>query len=587
MRKALNDRCSRFNIKNELMIIAAALSFGFTLMLFSPTEFYADNPAAFMVEYRIFAVPMLGFAVLTSAAVVVLLNILLYIKEELCSVFTRILLGLLLAFFTQSVFMDKSMPIVIPNDTRYDEYKTKIIINSVIFWTIAAAPLVTSAVLKILKKKNSRETATWIAFGAFTAIFVFNLASSGINLFNSNFRNYEGVHRQYLSYEPAMSLSTDENIVVFLTDRLDREWMDDILAEYPDLKNELDGFTYYRNNVSIGTSTFPVVPSVLTGGSYDGEEWAEFLSEAWSGKTLPRQLRENGYKVYLMPDSITTLSSTSQIQDQCDNIKEYGENELKLRIFGKRALFPVMVRLSLARMSPYALKHRLYYWLGANFCRNFYEDTTRSDALGPQCSVVGDMKFYNNLKSIGLKSDAASKTFTFVHLNCAHTVDSGISSVYGLTETPDVHSTIRGDLEIVSEYIRQMKSLGVFDNSTIIILGDHGRAPAELKGNQTTLDSAITSALLIKPANGDAHPLKTDSESELSIDLFTSSILEYANIDNSDFGYSYNDVIENNISRERVLRSYDFAGYGRMVYQAMYHITGNAREFENWIQSEE
>ena len=132
-----------------------------------------------------------------------------------------------------------------------------------------------------------------------------------------------------------------------------------------------------------------------------------------------------------------------------------------------------------------------------------------------------------------------------------------------------------------------MKSLGVFDNSTIIILGDHGRAPAELKGNQTTLDSAITSALLIKPANEDAHPLKIDSESELSIDLFTSSILEYANIDNSDFGYSYNDVIENNISRERVLRSYDFAGYGRMVYQAMYHITGNAREFENWIQSEE
>ena len=102
MRKALNDRCSRFNIKNELMIIAAALSFGFTLMLFSPTEFYADNPAAFMVEYRIFAVPMLGFAVLTSAAVVVLLNILLYIKEELYSVFTRILLGLLLAFFAQS-----------------------------------------------------------------------------------------------------------------------------------------------------------------------------------------------------------------------------------------------------------------------------------------------------------------------------------------------------------------------------------------------------------------------------------------------------------------------------------------------------
>lgn len=587
MKKAVNDRCGRFNKRNELMIIAAALSFGFTLMLFSPTEFYASNPSAFMVEYRIFALPMLGFAVLTSAAVIMLLNILLYIKEELCSIVTWILLGLLLAFFTQSVFMEKSMPIVIPNDIRYDEYKTDIIINSVIFWAIAAAPVLTAAILLTRKKKKLRDVTAWIAFGSFAVIFLFNFSSSGIRLLRTDLKSYEGVHRQYLSYEPAMSLSKDENIVVFLTDRLDREWMDDILEEYPDLKEELDGFTYYRNNVSFGTSTFPVVPSILTGGSYDGEEWAEFLSVAWSGKTLPRQLRENGYKVYLMPDSITTLSSTSQIHDQCDNIREYDEDELKLRIFGKRAVFPVMIRLSLARMVPYAMKHSLYYWLGANFCRNFYEETERPDALGPQCSVIGDMKFYNNLKNIGLKSDSTSKTFTFVHLNCAHTVDSGISSVYGFTESPDVYSTIRGDLEIISEYIRQMKREGVFDNSTIIILGDHGRAPAELKGNQTTIDGAITSALLIKPANGESHALKTDSESELSIDLFTSSILEYAGIDNSDYGYSYNDVIENDISRERILRSYDFAGYGRMTYQAAYRINGNAREFENWEQIEE
>ena len=572
MRKALNDRCRRFNIKNELMIIAAALSFGFTLMLFSPTEFYTANPSAFMVEYRIFALPMLGLAVLTSAVLALLLNIFLFISEELCRILSRVLLGLLLAFFVQSVFMEGTMPIVIPNDIRYNKYKTAILLNSVIFWTIAAAPFATGAIFGFLKKKRFRSVEAWIIFGAFAVLFAFNFGSVGIKLLRTDLKSFEGVHKQYLSYEPAMSLSKDENIVVFLADRLDREWMDDILEEYPDLKSELDGFTYYRNNVSIGTSTFPTVPSILTGEEYNGEEWAEFLTEAWSGATLARQLRDDGYSVYLMPDSITTLSSPYQIYDQCDNVKEYSEDELKLRIFGKRAVFPIMIRLSLARMVPYALKHQMYYWLGANFCRNFYKDTTRSDALGPQCSVIGDMKFYNNL-NIGLNSESSAKTFSFIHLNCAHTVDSEISSVYEFSANPDIYSTIRGDFEIISEYIRQMKREGVFDNSTIIILGDHGRAPAELKGKQTALDSGITAALLIKPAYGENEPLKTDSNSELSIDLFTSSVLEYAGIDNSEYGYSYNDVIENNISRERVLRSYDFAGYGRMVYQAVYRIT--------------
>lgn len=570
------------------MILLLAASLGFTLMLFSPAEVYAANPDSFGVEFHFIAVPMLFFAVLTTAVLTGLMNLLLLISEKLCSVFSKVLLGLLFAFFAQSVFMEGRMPVVIGNDTRYEEYKPAIYANAVIFVLIFISPFAVHIAARLIKKSGSKSDAAgaWLTAGLAAAIFAFNLGSSGLKLLNTDMDGYDGVHRQYLSYEPAMSLSKEENIVVFLTDRLDSEWLDDVIEGYPEIEDELGGFTYYRNNVSEGTSTFPVVPSILTASDYRGEEWRDYLSRAWSGETVAKKLKNSGYNVYLMPDRITTLSSISQINGQCDNIKEYSDGELKLRIFGKRAVFPVMFRLSLARMSPYALKHILTYWLGANFTRNFFAADDKSDAVGPQSSVDGDMKFYQYLKNNGLNIESEAKTFTFVHLNCAHTVDSSISSIYRFTGASDVYSTIRGDLEIIFEYIRRMKELGIFDNSTIIILGDHGRAPRELKGAQDALDGAITSALLIKPARAAEERLKTDSDSELSTAFFSASILEYAGIDHSGYGYSYNDIINSGISTERFLRSYDFAGYGRMVYQALYKIVGNARDFENWERIE-
>ena len=127
-----------------------------------------------------------------------------------------------------------------------------------------------------------------------------------------------------------------------------------------------------------------------------------------------------------------------------------------------------------------------------------------------------------------------------------------------------------------------MKEAGVYDNSTIIVLGDHGRAPRELSGSTMELDGAITSALLIKPAGAHGKMIQKDSHSELSIAYFAPSVLEYAGVDRSGFGVSYNDVINGSIKLPRVIRGYDFAGYGRMVEKAAYIVSGDARDFSNW-----
>ena len=132
-----------------------------------------------------------------------------------------------------------------------------------------------------------------------------------------------------------------------------------------------------------------------------------------------------------------------------------------------------------------------------------------------------------------------------------------------------------------------MKKLGVYDNSTIIILGDHGRPPVEIEQeNEKYLSSPIMTSLLVKHKNADSVPMQTDSDVELTNDFFPASILDYAGIDHDKFGYSYNDVITQELHPVRYLQTYDFKGYGRLEAKTLYKITGDARNFENWKAEE-
>ena len=128
-----------------------------------------------------------------------------------------------------------------------------------------------------------------------------------------------------------------------------------------------------------------------------------------------------------------------------------------------------------------------------------------------------------------------------------------------------------------------MKKLGVYDNSTIIVLGDHGRAPSEIEVDDLDgLTSAITTALLVKPAGAENGKLSYDRDSELSLDFFPASILEYAGIDHEEFGISFNDVVEKDLHPDRWLQTFDFGGYGKTIYKTLYKINGDARDFDNW-----
>ena len=580
---------SRFSKKNEISIILLSLALSFTIFFFSPLDIFLGNQREFVVNFKYVAIPMLLTALACTAALFLIQNLLLIIKEWLYQGFARLLFGFLLAIYTQSLFLNSKMTSITGDDAHYTDDTVFVLKNIAILGAILLIPLILFIIAK-LKPKNKILNAGKGNILPYVSglIFVMQLAGTGSSIASADFSKYNNTYTQYLSYEPAMSLSKDENVVVFLTDRLDSFWMDGVIERYPDVNEKFEGFTFYQNNVSHNTNTFPSVPQMLTHHYYKGSDWAAYTSEAWDQNTVPRVLTENGYNVNLLIDKLTTYSSTGQISDQCSNIKNCDDNGVTFNYVGEGGIIPTMSQIAFSKLSPYAFKSFFTTGLGSNLSADFITyDHDMPDMMPSAVGVDSDLKYYDYIKNNHITADSDKKTFTFVHLNCSHGRDADTAALYDPDEKVDIYSTTRGAFEILFEYFEQMKKAGVYDNTTIIVLGDHGRAPEEIEIDDLDhLTSPIVTALLVKPANAKNEPLKVDRDTELSNDFFPASVIEYAGIDHEEFGTSYQDVIEGDLHPDRFMQTFDWHGYGNVKYKAYYKITGDARDFDNWEELE-
>ena len=80
--------------------------------------------------------------------------------------------------------------------------------------------------------------------------------------------------------------------------------------------------------------------------------------------------------------------------------------------------------------------------------------------------------FYEGLLNKGLSKGGKDKMFIVQHLMGTHLLKNDSFGIY--KENAVEEETALGCIHIVSEYISQLKVLGVYDDSTIIITADHG-----------------------------------------------------------------------------------------------------------------
>ena len=333
-----------------------------------------------------------------------------------------------------------------------------------------------------------------------------------------------------LSFKNLNRLSEEKNIVFFLIDRFDVKYFEKLQKTEPEFLEGLDGFTFYNDYTSLYCRTYPAIASILTGKENDftGTRLSYFQSIYTDGGHM-RALHENGYSVNVYTQKYYAYDDASYMREYVDNVS----------------------------------------------ASNAYDD-----------DMKGVYEYITKNEFTTVKSEGQ---FSFIHLYGCHTPIK-----YNLNwdeanekEKNDTTMALKQSLTIIYEYIEEMKELGLYENATIVITGDHPAAISDTKligqtGYSSDNGTRVT-AMLFKRSGESGTELRT-STAQISQDELWNTIYESEGLTSLKNGDSFFDISED---EERVRRYlFELSVYledkSRADEIVEYKITGSARDAENW-----
>ena len=619
-------------------ILVTSFTASFTIFLFTPLDLYLHNPKDFVMGWKFLLPNLLMFSLLGFIALSVVLLMLLLCRRVVSGLILLLVLGLLVVFarfalhrfltidiylfaaivlaailwillkmlfkekaadvmllvmwggfviaYAQMLLLNSGMTSITGDNANYGSLTPGHIANLLIWVIVTFLPLCVWMVFRAKKKEFKYEKALVL-----TMLIIFGMQIAGLVVTDVSTELPRGFDEEPLcfSYEPILTFNPDDNILVFVLDRLDAAYMTDTLERYPELNQQLDGFTFYQDNISEFPSTFPSITNMLTQHYYRDElTFAEYWEEAWSQHNVVDALRENGFSTNMYLDSLSTFGDFNQIENRTNNLRK---DIITVNLMNT---LNCIGRLSLGRLSPYFLKNYFINPLDSAFGNKFYA-LSNTDYVQP--TAVGnesDMKFYDYIRQNEFTADCKKRVFNFIHLNCSH-ADWNIhvtTGGYHYDEKSGVISpggtymdSTRACFEILNTFFEKMKKIGVYDNSTIILLADHG-------GRVSELPPSFSSASLLIKTKMSSGTLKIDTECELSNRYLGASILELAGLPYDKLGVSYFDIIDGAVPPAR--NYYFYRGWWdernksrKARLQGIYEVNGNANDPANWKLKED
>ena len=434
-----------------------ALATAFMFMVFAPLDaFFANENEFWFRLYQLLPMVLLCFAAVL--AVLFLAAELLYRKtggRKAGTVIYTFLLNTLLYFYVQGNFIPRHYGVLNGVTIDFDRHPVYAYASILL---IAGAVLAAVCSILIIKDKI-------FAFGRFVCTVLLLLQAVTLCVsFHKNHILHSPVRTDIVVTDrDLLTLSSEENIIVFILDTFDGEDMEDLLLRegmkerYPGI---FEDFTYYRNTVGMYPSTKGALPHLLTGVPYlNREPFDAYVKKAYEETTLYDTMAREGFQVSVYTDN-------TFVDPACSEYSNIGQGRYRIGDWG--AFAKDMYSLVAFNYMPHQLK------------RFFFVDTSAFEKL--QAAAGGDaaysldvQRFYAVLREQGIRTGESAKGLHIYHLDGIHapyTFDEELHS-----EADRVYNVLdeaMGNCTMLEAYLQAMKEQGLYDSATILVTADHG-----------------------------------------------------------------------------------------------------------------
>jgi len=437
--------------KERWSALLPAVFLSFTFCIFGPLEIYMTNISEFWFSIGDVVWPSILAGVICF---VFLFLIGICLPAAFGKWYSCFLIGLGIALYIQGNYIQTSYGVLDGNEVQWDAYGSVAIWNSIVWIICLAVPFVAQKNMKT-KFKNASSIVL-------CCILLVQAITLAVLTFTTDFSNSQSGKTAYLSDENVYSVSAEKNVVVFVLDAFDQEYLEEILSRKPDILNPWEGFTYYTNATCAYPTTKGSLPFMLTGQYYKNEQpYNDYLKSAFHNTDFYESLCEAGYEINLYTDDRFV---PDDIKHTLLGNGKTGETAVSSH-FG---LEKSILQFTACRYFPHVLKRFVWFYSGA-----FDEYKDVADGALPYS--INNISFYSGLITQKLQTLSGTNIYSLIHLEGVHppyTLNADIT----LAEDETATSITQGIacLNIISEYISQLKKLGVYDNTMIIITADHG-----------------------------------------------------------------------------------------------------------------
>ena len=428
------------NLKDNVVNTFLAVSF-FTLtaFFFSAMNVHYINIAEFDFTATKVAVYLIVICIILTLVITKIVSFFGHKTVEKIVVFFLALGGLV---WLQANILPWDYGMLDGNEIDWDAKKIYGYLDSVMW--------VSGFILAFFKSKLLYKNAKTIsiAFILIQTIFLVITVNSAPS--EPSFKSYTILEDQKYNF------SKDKNVIVIILDAFQTDVFQELINDEPSYKNVFDGFTYYRNSLSAFPTTYPAVPSIMTGQYYENKiPMQEFIKEAYLGNSLPKLLKGNGYEVDLFAIKNTVFYDES-IASNFVKRNDLLINSTEFMRFMTADVFKIV---------PHFAKRFVY--------NRFTKKQTEKSVTDQFLEFVDGVK--NKTTVVDFEDEV--KTFKFFHLIGLHvhlTIDENFRIKEMDTNRSNVKKQGMAMLKAMKLLIENLKKLEVYDNSMIVIIGDHG-----------------------------------------------------------------------------------------------------------------
>ena len=451
-----------------------------TVCVFGPFDIYYGN----MDEFRYSLADFLPLCALFAlVAAVIIFASLILLRGRAYRIACGVLLSVSVLFFAQRSFMNMGVDALVGDGVGTHGADLLPLIFNTLIWVTLIGGAVVAVILLSKKHAELIETITVIAMITLigmqgVSMFVFSLTSDvWVRVDQRKQMSNADVGRtDILTFDGFDELSAEKNVVVFIVDRFDAAYYDKMLESDPEFFSGLDGFTYFSDYTSLYCRTYPAVTSILTGIDNDfSTSRIEYFDNVYSDGGHLRTLNELGYDINLYTKEYYAYENASIMGEYVDNVTAvsgYYVKEPFLLSFD-------MTRLALSSYLPFIAKGAMGYMSTPDFNAHTVYELEGKDGDKDIIPYDSDLKaVYNHIENSNFATVEKKGKFTFIHLDGCHTPIS-----YDENWEPDISYdsdvAIKLNFAIIYKYIEEMKRLGVYEDATIVITGDHPYAVSD------------------------------------------------------------------------------------------------------------